>query len=47
LLTLIAPDSMKTAPAKTIKNILGAEHELPTVAFVASDARLPPWTTLR
>lgn len=34
LLTLIAPDSMPTAPAKARTRTLGAEHELPTPAIV-------------
>ena len=39
LLTLITPDSMKTAPVKA--RILGAEHELPTAAVVRSSLATP------
>lgn len=39
LLTLITPDSMKTAPVKA--RILGAEHELPTAAVVRSSQATP------
>jgi hypothetical protein len=39
LLTLIAPDSMKTAPAKV--RSLDAEHELPTAAVVRSSQATP------
>jgi hypothetical protein len=39
LLTLLALDSMKTAPAKA--RILGAEHELPTATVVRSSQATP------
>jgi hypothetical protein len=39
LLTLIAPDSLKSEPATA--RILGAEHELPTAAVVRSSHATP------